>query len=145
MFARHYIIAYLCTIKFEMPRQHFKGDKAAKQGGMSRCRNRRADHLYFMSNNNLSAIESNPQTLVMLTAGDLCELVERLIEAKTKKEQPTEQGDEYLSSAQLKSLFGVTSSTIWRWKQAGLIRPVKFGGIMRYRKDEIMGMLNDKV
>lgn len=100
----------------------------------------------MINNNVLSAIESTPQTIVMLTAGDLCELVERLIEAKTKKEQPNEQqGDEYLTSAQLKLLFGVSTTTIWRWRQAGLIRPVKFGSIMRYRKAEIMGMLNQQV
>ncbi len=96
-----------------------------------------------MSNNVLSSIESNPRTLVVLTAGDLRELVERLIDAKTKKEQPIEQqGDEFLTSAQLKTIFGVSTSTVWRWKQAGLIRPVKIAGLLRYRKAEIMAMLN---
>lgn len=99
----------------------------------------------FMSNNILTSIESNPQTIVMVTAGDLCELVERLIDAKTKKEQPIEQqGEEYLTSAQLKTIFGVSTSTIWRWKQAGLIRPVKIAGLLRYRKAEIMAMLNQQ-
>ena len=114
---------------------------------MSRCRNRRADQQLFMSNFNvLSAIESTPQTIVMLTAGDLCELVERLIDAKTKKEQPIEQqGDEFLTTAQIKSIFRVSTSTVWRWRQAGLITPVKVAGLMRYRKAEIMAMLNLQV
>lgn len=78
----------------------------------------------------------------MVTAGDLCELVERLIDAKTKKVQPTEQeADEYLTTAELKALFGISTSTAWRWRQAGLLKPVKVAGIMRYRKAEIMAML----
>lgn len=97
-----------------------------------------------MANSILTSIENNPTTIVMVTAGDLCELVERLIDAKTKKEQPIEQqGDEFFTTAQVKSLFGISTSTAWRWRQAGLITPIKVAGLMRYRKAEIMALLNN--
>ncbi len=82
----------------------------------------------------------------MVTAGDLCELVERLIDAKTKNEQPIEQqGDEFLTPVQVKSILRISTSTVWRWKRAGLITPVKVAGLHRYRKSEIMALLNHQV
>lgn len=125
-----------------MPDNIIREDRQAK-GGKVAVVERPSRNINNMANSILTSIESSPQTIVMVTAGDLCELIERLIESKTKKEQPIEQqGDEFLSTREVKSLFGISTSTVWRWKQAGLISPVKIAGLLRYRKAEIMAMLN---
>lgn len=42
-----------------------------------------------------------------------------------------------LTTRDLQILFGVTRRTIENWRSRGLIKPVKIGGCVRYRREDV--------
>lgn len=48
---------------------------------------------------------------------------------------------ELLTIRQTAELFGVARTTIYRWERAGVLVPVRVGGIVRYRRADIETLL----
>ena len=51
---------------------------------------------------------------------------------------------ELLTVRQTMDLLRVARSTIYRWEQSGVLVPVRIGGIVRYRRDDLERLLTPK-
>lgn len=74
-----------------------------------------------------------PEELQAIT-DQAAEKARRKVEEEYKKQQAPET---YYTQAQVCKLFSVDPSTLWRWDKKGVLKPVKIGGLNRYKKSEI--------
>ncbi len=49
----------------------------------------------------------------------------------------------YLSSTQICEKLGISRSTLWQWRQRGVLTPIKVGGQNRYDPEAIKQMLGE--
>lgn len=79
-------------------------------------------------------------TFAVLTIEQIREIVRLTIAqmrcASTNDQQPLVT----LTASEVKQLYDVSDSTLWRWQRAGLVHPVRIGRERRYDRREIEAM-----
>ena len=90
---------------------------------------------------------SCPGLMVTVKCSDLIEAF-RLVVEETKLQREQVSSDQttetYLTEDEVKQLLGVSHSTLWRWQKQEYLSPVKIGRKNRYRKSEIVALINQK-
>ena len=56
------------------------------------------------------------------------------VEEEYRKQQAPET---YLTQTQVCKLLNVSVTTLWRWDQKDVLKPIKVGGLNRYKKSDI--------
>ncbi len=89
-----------------------------------------------------------------ITASDLADfgkaIAQQVIDAFQKKLEDAEMEARrrdaavYLTTTQLCEKLGVTKSTLWHWRQRGILTPVKVGGQNRYDPNAVKRLLGQK-
>lgn len=94
--------------------------------------------------------EKTPALSVMMDASDLekfaTQVVGKTIAAiKLERESAQKSNDAGLiTEAEARSLFGVSSQTLWRWRKRGYIDGVSVGGRIKFRKSDCEAIINGK-
>ena len=85
--------------------------------------------------------EKAPRKFYIITEEELetaaiqaAEIARRAVEAEYKRLPWPER---YFTTKQVRELFQVAHQTLWRWEKAGILKPVKIGGLNRYRKTDL--------
>ena len=90
---------------------------------------------------------SCPGLMVTVKCSDLIEAFRLVVEeTKLQREQVSsgQTTETYLTEDEVKQLLGVSHSTLWRWQKQEYLSPVKIGRKNRYRKSEIVALINQK-
>ena len=85
-----------------------------------------------------------PGLKVEISIGDLIEANTLLIaEVKRELEQTIadEKAETYLSREKVAEMLEVSTGTLWRWQKLNYLVPIMVGGKRRYRKSDIMKIL----
>ena len=85
-----------------------------------------------------------PGLKVEISIGDLIEANTLLIaEVKRELEQTIadEKAETYLSREKVMEILDIASTTLWRWQKLNYLVPIMVGGKRRYRKSDIMKIL----
>ena len=85
-----------------------------------------------------------PGLKVEISIGDLIEANMLLIaEVKRELEQSIadEKAETYLSREKVMEILDIASTTLWRWQKLNYLVPIMVGGKRRYRKSDIMKIL----
>ena len=85
-----------------------------------------------------------PGLKVEITLGDLVQANSLLIdEVKRQLEQTIadENAETYLSREKVAEMLEVSTATLWRWQKLNYLVPKMVGGKRRYRKSDIMKIL----
>ena len=85
-----------------------------------------------------------PGLKVEISIGDLIEANMLLIaEVKRELEQTIadEKAETYLSREKVMEILDIASTTLWRWQKLNYLVPIMVGGKRRYRKSDIMKIL----
>ena len=92
-------------------------------------------------------ISSGANVTLQVTAAQLGEFAQDLI-GRTRQEiaREVEAGNAeiYYTREQTASLLNVNPSTLWNWDKKGFLKPVRIGGLCRYRKSDIDRILTTK-
>jgi len=82
-----------------------------------------------------------PRKYYVITEGELeavalqaAEIVRRALEAEYKRIPWPER---YFTKKQVCELFQISAVTLWHWDKADILKPIKIGGLIRYRKADI--------
>ncbi len=85
-----------------------------------------------------------PDMIVSVKLGELVEFGNILISnVKSELEQTIadQNAETYLSSDKVMEIFGITTTTLWRWQKSGYLVPINVGGKRRYRKSDVNHIL----
>lgn len=98
-------------------------------------------------------IKSGNNVMLVVSSGDLLRFADTIIEKARKdyaneeslqrKEDETEE--KFLTTEEVKNIFGVCNSTLWSWHKHGLLRHRKFGRKNVYALSDIRRFMNDHV
>ncbi len=81
---------------------------------------------------------------ITVEAKDLLYFADYLID-KSKKELEeaviADKAETYPTPNQVKEMFNVDLSTLWRWKKKGYLVPIEVGGKRRYRMSDVNKIL----
>lgn len=98
-------------------------------------------------------IKSGNNVMLVVSSGDLLRFADTIIEEVRKdhanegthwrKEDETEE--KFLTTEEVKKIFGVCDSTLWSWHKHGLLRHRKFGRKNVYALSDIRCFMNDHV
>ena len=90
---------------------------------------------------------SCPGLTVTVKCSDLIEAFRLVVEeTKLQREQVSsgQTTETYLTEDEVMQMLGVSHSTLWRWQKQEYLSPVKIGRKNRYRKSEIVALINQK-
>lgn len=79
-----------------------------------------------------------------VTASDLKEFAEQLIDESARYYATKEKSDEFLTSKETCKLIGIDRSTLWKWCKTGYIPYARVGKELRFKRDNIDLLLNGK-
>lgn len=85
-----------------------------------------------------------PGLKIEITLGDLVEANSLLIaEVKRQLEQTIadEKTETYLSREKVAEMLEVSTATLWRWQKLNYLVPIMVGGKRRYRRSDVLKIL----
>lgn len=98
----------------------------------------------------IKSIIQSGGVLLGVTAADLEHfadyLIERVQEKKVAEEQQMQKAEieeKFLTTEEVKALFGVCDTTLWSWHKHGLLRHRKFGKKNMYAMSDINRFMSD--
>jgi len=91
---------------------------------------------------NLSEADNN--TLIVMSAKDLKDAIEYLVEKKFSAKVEEPKKDQPLTREQVTNLLGVSLPTLWRWARDKTLVTVHLGGRVFYNRTDIDVILNKK-
>lgn len=87
-------------------------------------------------------------TLLIIKSCDLLEFGRQLVAdtmAAARREEADRikeaEADALITDKDARALFGVTASTLWRWRKRGYIEGIPVGGRIKYRKADCQRIL----
>ena len=92
--------------------------------------------------------------MLVVSSGDLLRfadtIIQRVLENHANEETQQHKEDEeteekFLTTEEVKNIFGVCESTLWSWHKHGLLRHRKFGRKNVYALSDIRRFMNDHV
>lgn len=78
-------------------------------------------------------------------AEDLKEFAQSVAEEtrlKIERDLAESRSEVYYTTEQVVGLLNVDKTTLWRWNKRDYLKPIKVGGLLRYRKSDIDKILN---
>lgn len=85
-----------------------------------------------------------PDMTIAVKLNDLVEFGNILISnVKSELEQTIadQNAETYLSSNKVMEMIGISTTTLWRWQNTGYLVPINVGGKRRYRKSDVMRII----
>lgn len=90
-------------------------------------------------------LQTNANISLTITLDDLRTFSKELIQS-TKMELEAnivaQQNEVYLSRLETCEFLQVDSATLWRWAKRGYLAPIEVGGKRKYRKSDLLNILN---
>ena len=99
-------------------------------------------------------IKSGNNVMLVVSSGDLLRfadtIIQRVLENHANEETQQHKEDEeteekFLTTEEVKNIFGVCDSTLWSWHKHGLLCHRKFGRKNVYALSDIRRFMNDHV
>lgn len=90
--------------------------------------------------------EKHPNTILQISAGDLCDFAHQLIQTVVKIatiQSNKESRQDILTIEEVADILKVSKMTLWRWNKNGKLKKIDIGGMPRYRRSDIDALLND--
>lgn len=85
----------------------------------------------------------NLNVSISVTAGDLKHFANTLLQSAMKLgQQPIEEEDQLLTVEEAIERLKISRTSAWRWERQGILKPVKIGRFVRYRKSDIDELIN---
>lgn len=78
-----------------------------------------------------------PDASFTIRASDLIAFGERLVTetmARAREEDTMNKVEALITDEEAQGLFGVTSTTLWRWRKRGYLEGIPVGGRIKYRR-----------
>lgn len=85
-------------------------------------------------------LNSGANVTISVGADDLKEFARVIVDhAKNRLESAIAEGrsEVYYTAEQVVGILNVDKSTLWRWNKRDFLKPIKVGGMIRYRKSDI--------
>ena len=102
------------------------------------------DYIIFARRKIFAGMEKSgkaPRKYIVLTQDELEAVALQAAEIARRKVEEAFRNypwpERYFTTQQVRELFQVAHQTLWRWEKAGILKPVKIGGLNRYRKSDI--------
>lgn len=92
-------------------------------------------------------INSGANVTLQVTATELGNFAADLVERTRQRlalEIAESRSEVYYTREQTSNLLNVNPSTLWHWDKRDYLKPVRVGGLVRYRKTDIDRILNTK-
>lgn len=92
-------------------------------------------------------INSGANITLQVSADQLGQFANDLIgKAKMELAREIEENSKevYYTREQAATILSVTLPTLWNWDKKGFLKPVRFGGLCRYKKSDIERLLTRK-
>lgn len=91
-------------------------------------------------------IANFPNVSLTIQASDLIAFGERLVSETLAraKEEGAKTGDTLITEDEVRNLFGVSSTTLWRWRKRGYLEGVPVGGRIKYRSSDCQRILKEE-
>lgn len=90
-------------------------------------------------------MEENTKTLLMVNAEELQKYLmgfeERILGAIAPKAEESHANEEFLPVCEVCDTLQVCKSTLWKWERSGILKPIRRGKKVFYRKSEVRNML----
>lgn len=90
-------------------------------------------------------MEENAKTLIMVNAEELQKYLmgfeERLLGAIAPKVEESHANEEFLRVCEVLETLNVCKSTLWKWERSGILKPIRRGKKVFYRKSDVRNML----
>lgn len=82
-----------------------------------------------------------PNTILQISAGDLCEFANQLINSATEvarlQIQRADISKELLTIDEVCEMLKVSKMTLHRWDKNGVLKKIEVGGHRRYRRSDV--------
>ena len=82
-----------------------------------------------------------PNAILQITAGDLCEFANQLINSATEvarlQIQRSDISKELLTIDEVAEMLKVSKMTLHRWDKNGVLKKIEVGGHRRYRRSDV--------
>ena len=82
-----------------------------------------------------------PNAILQITAGDLCEFANQLINSATQvarlQIQRADISKELLTIDEVAEMLKVSKMTLHRWDKNGVLKKIEVGGHRRYRRSDV--------
>ena len=82
-----------------------------------------------------------PNAILQITAGDLCEFANQLINSATEvarlQIQRADISKELLTIDEVAAMLKVSKMTLHRWDKNGVLKKIEVGGHRRYRRSDV--------
>ena len=82
-----------------------------------------------------------PNAILQITAGDLCEFANQLINSATEvarlQIQKADISKELLTIDEVAAMLKVSKMTLHRWDKNGVLKKIEVGGHRRYRRSDV--------
>ncbi len=86
--------------------------------------------------NEIIMTQLSPKTLEQMVEKSLIKILKPFIE-KLLKGNDKKKEDELLTPKQVADILKCTKPTLWNWEQKDILKPLRFGGLVRYSKSQI--------
>lgn len=86
-------------------------------------------------------VNTNPNTLLVISAADLKEFALELMDECANSPKSSNCSDNYLTIPETAKKYGVSESTLYRWTRIGYLPKVKLGGKSFYRESNIIKLM----
>ena len=94
----------------------------------------------------LKILQDAPNISINVRGADLISFGRDLITQAQHQQKENENAvtppDKLIDYKEALELFGVSGQTLWRWRKAGYISPVRVGGKLKYRRADCIEILN---
>lgn len=98
-------------------------------------------------NNIADLISSRAKVTISVTAEELADFADNLVDKARRsleKEIAEKNSEVFYSKEQVCRILSINPSTLWNWDKRDYLKPIKVGGMNRYRKSDIDRILGYK-
>jgi predicted DNA-binding transcriptional regulator AlpA len=85
--------------------------------------------------------ERNYNVSIPVSPKDLQDFAASVAKSVIENYQPKKEGEDLFTVDEAMSHLKVSRTALWRWEQKGILKPVKLGRFVRYRKSDIDNMI----
>lgn len=85
----------------------------------------------------------NELVFIPISLDELKTTISEVVRAELDKNGEKRQEPDLITRKEAAKLFGVTLVTIHQWVKNGKIKAYKIGSRVRFKKDELLGLVND--
>ena len=92
-------------------------------------------------------IDSGLKVTFTVTAEELADFADNLVDKARRsleKEIAENNSDVFYSKEQVCRILSINPSTLWNWDKRDYLKPIKVGGMNRYRKSDIDRILGNR-